>query len=225
MRSVMSCGMKPPCFGSNGACTARIYPSSCTPACNSGYTRRGQTTCSAAGALTDTATCLSQNTDLTTLYLRKDIPTFPSYSNIKGWSNPGTSLTYSVPNSQRQVFITPYKCCWNAAIDASTCMDVAKPSPKIAVNGVVVASLGFSSNILVAEGGVTPITIVVTAEDEIATKSITLQLSRAPSNNAALQSLSTNADHLNPSFSSTVLSYTVSVANSLRSLRLYPTKA
>merc|ERR1711871_1814723 len=56
-----------PTNGAVGDCTSTLAAgASCTPTCNTGYTRSGQTTCGFGGVLSATATCAASSTTTTT---------------------------------------------------------------------------------------------------------------------------------------------------------------
>ncbi|MCX8005386.1 MAG: cadherin-like beta sandwich domain-containing protein [Burkholderiaceae bacterium] len=90
----------------------------------------------------------------------------------------------------------------------------------IRINGVTVAS-GSSSGAIAIAVGTTVITIAVTAEDGISSRSYAINVTRAAaaaSAIATLDSLAVSAGTLTPNFSSGVSSYQLTVANTVTSL-------
>ena len=121
-------------------------------------------------------------------------------------------ITYaaSVGNSVTEVTLTP------TASDGSA---------MIAVNGNTVTSgTGYLVTGLTV-GGTNTITVIVTAQDSVTTKTYTVTLTRAapPSNNADLDSLTISSGTLSPAFSSSVITYAASVGNSVTEVTLTPT--
>ena len=120
-----------------------------------------------------------------------------------------TTTTYrvSVPNTITQVQVMP---------------TTTDPNATIRVDVGTVASVDQSGNIMLTEGGVTTITIVVTAEDRVTAETYTIAVTRAPSADASLSALTISSGILNPGFSSTQ-NYTVSVENGIERLTVMPT--
>ncbi|MBC6413467.1 MAG: cadherin-like beta sandwich domain-containing protein, partial [Chromatiales bacterium] len=120
-----------------------------------------------------------------------------------------TTLNYtvSVENDIERLTVTP-----TATNDNATIM----------VNERPVDSGTTSNAIALAEGEVTTITVVVTAQDGTE-NSYTIAVTRAPSSDASLSSLEVSAGELDPEFSSTTLNYTVLVANSIEELMVTAT--
>ena len=112
----------------------------------------------------------------------------------------------------------------NSTASLSVVPTAAQADALITVNGASVVSGSPSAAIPLAVG-ITPITILVTAEDGIITKSYTLSVTRAPSANADLASLAPSSGTLSPSFDAATLAYTASVSNSTTSLTINPTAA
>ncbi|MDB5231500.1 MAG: cytochrome c, 20 heme-binding site, partial [Chitinophagaceae bacterium] len=117
------------------------------------------------------------------------------------------NYTATVPNSTSFITVTPVKSGL-----AST----------ITVNGVTVASNNASPNISLNAGSNT-ITVVVTAQDGITTKTYKIIVTRIASTNADLTNLTTNAGTLSPSFSSSTVNYSSAVPNATSSIILTPT--
>jgi alpha-tubulin suppressor-like RCC1 family protein len=116
-------------------------------------------------------------------------------------------VTYSVirPHSKTSVAVRPF---------------VSDPNATVTVNGTSLISGRWSDAINLAVG-LNTITTVVTAQDGTTTKTYRVNVFRAfPSNDSDLSALSTSVGTLSPSFSSSVLSYTVSVLNSTAALNV-----
>ncbi|MBC6414213.1 MAG: cadherin-like beta sandwich domain-containing protein, partial [Chromatiales bacterium] len=79
-----------------------------------------------------------------------------------------------------------------------------------------------SSAIPLAEGEVTTITIVVTAQDTT-TNTYTIAVSRAPSSDATLANLAVSEGELTPPFRSNEVIYSVSVVNATQTITVTPT--
>jgi formylmethanofuran dehydrogenase subunit D len=100
---------------------------------------------------------------------------------------------------------------------------VADATATITVNGAPAAS-GFAAPVSLNVGANT-VTIVVTAQDGTTQKSYVITITRAPSSNADLGSLTVSAGTLTPAFAPATLNYTVGVGNSIASLGVTPTVA
>jgi hypothetical protein len=124
-----------------------------------------------------------------------------------------SQLTYTVDiaNADATITVTPTVSGHNATVKVN---DVAVLSGS--------ASTAFSLSV-----GDNPISIVVTAEDDTTTKTYTITVKRhaALSNNADLASLTVSQGILTPVFSSSVLAYTVDVANAVDAITVTPTAA
>jgi len=123
-------------------------------------------------------------------------------------SGPGyANYTASVANAISSVTITP---------------TTADPTATVKVNGATVTS-GSPSAAIALSVGANVITTIVTAQDGTTTKSYTITITRAPSNNALLNALA-----ITPSTPKTVVSgpgyvnYTASVANAVTSVKITP---
>jgi len=92
----------------------------------------------------------------------------------------------------------------------------------VTVNGTPVISRS-SSNAVNLTVGSNTITIVVTGQDGIATKTYTITVTRASSSDATLSSLILSKGELNPLFIPGRTSYTSSVLNEIRSVTVTPT--
>jgi len=121
-----------------------------------------------------------------------------------------TSYTAAVPNSFSSITITP------TATDAHA---------TVTVNGTAVNSGAASGPVALAEGAQTVITTVVTAQDGTTTKTYTLTVTRAPSNNADLSALKLSNGTLSPAFAMATTGYTAGVANTVTSITVTPTTA
>ena len=148
------------------------------------------------------AAALSDNADLTGL-------TISSGTLSPQFSSSDITYTASVANSVTQVTVTP------TASDSSA---------TIAVNGNTVTSgNGYILTSLTA-GEPTTVTVIVTAQDST-TKTYTITLTRAAalSDNADLTGLTISSGTLSPQFSSSDITYTASVANSVTQVTVTPT--
>jgi gliding motility-associated-like protein len=92
------------------------------------------------------------------------------------------------------------------------------------VNTATVTS-GIASAAIPLNVGSNTITVAVTAQDGITTKSYTITVTRAQSSNDNLSYLKTSQGTLSPVFATGTTSYTVSVGNGVTSLTITPTKA
>lgn len=112
----------------------------------------------------------------------------------------------------------------NATATFSVRPTSADPLDNIKVNGVNVTSGSVSQVINLAVGANT-ITVLVTAEDLVTTKTYTVTVTRAASNVASLLSLVPGSGSLAPAFASGTFSYTETVANGTASMTFTPTAA
>ena len=124
------------------------------------------------------------------------------------FSSSDITYTASVDNSVTQVTVTP------TASDSSA---------TIAVNGNTVTS-GTGHILTGLTVGTTTVTVIVTAQDST-TKTYTITLTRAAalSDNANLGSLTISSGTLSPQFSSSDITYTASVDNSVTQVTVTPT--
>jgi len=97
---------------------------------------------------------------------------------------------------------------------------VNQPNATVTVNGIAVPS-GQSTPVNLALG-VNTITTIVTAQDGITTKTYTLNITRVPSTDATLSSLTLNGGTLSPVFSSGIISYSASVGSNTSSVTFTP---
>lgn len=114
------------------------------------------------------------------------------------------SYSVDVPNSVSFVSITP---------------TAEENNATITVNKVVVTSGLQSQDILLNSGGTTLINVVVTAHDGT-TKTYTVSVNRASSDNANLDSLSLSSGALDSAFDPDDTFYTVNVANSVTNINV-----
>lgn len=121
-----------------------------------------------------------------------------------------TTTTYTATASQSQITVTP---------TLSDAMAAVK------VNGTAVANGAASLPIPLNLGSVTPIEVVVTAQNGTTTKTYTINVTRTISANADLSGLSLSSGTLSPVFSSDTTGYTASVENSVSSITVTPTTA
>ncbi|RAV07364.1 cadherin-like beta sandwich domain-containing protein, partial [Paenibacillus contaminans] len=73
--------------------------------------------------------------------------------------------------------------------------------------------------------GANTVTVVVTAQDGMTTKTYTITVTRAKSSNADLNALTLSAGTLTPGFTTGDVSYTASVGNAVTSIDVTPTVA
>ncbi len=142
---------------------------------------------------------LSSNANLISLTLSSGILS-PEISS--GDSN----YTASVENAITSLTITP---------------TTADATAKIKVNGHAVNS-GTASNSIPLNVGVNTVTIEVTAEDDTTQRTYTITITRFPSSNANLKSLTLNYGILKPSFDSQREKYSVNVDVNVNSIDLTP---
>jgi len=130
-------------------------------------------------------------------------------STLTNTGTAGTTTTYttSVSNAISSVTVTP------TSID---------PTATIKVNGVAVIS-GTASGSIALAGGPNTINTVVTAQDGITTRTYSIIVTRAKSNNAALANLTISNGTLSPAFLTGTNSYTASVSNAVSAITVTPT--
>ena len=119
-----------------------------------------------------------------------------------------TSYALSVANSVSSTTVTPTRTQANATIT---------------VNGTSVNS-GSASGAISLSVGPNNINVVVTAQDGVTTSTYTVTVTRANSNIATLSALALSSGSLSPTFASGTTSYTTSVANSITSITVTPTR-
>ncbi len=119
-----------------------------------------------------------------------------------------TSYTISVSNTVASMTVRPVS---------------SDPNATIKVNGTAVVSNTVSGPIALAEGAVTAVNLVVTAQDGTTTKTYTVNVTRAPSSNANLSHLVLSSGALSPAFASATTFYTSSVSNATASITVTPT--
>jgi hypothetical protein len=118
---------------------------------------------------------------------------------------------------------TAYTVAVAHSVSSTTVSPVtADARASVTVDGVAVVSGAASSPIALAVG-TTTITIVVTAEDGIASATYTLTVTRAPSSDNNLSALDVSSVTLSPSFASSTTAYTGAVGNPTTSLTVTPT--
>ncbi|MFC4098083.1 cadherin-like beta sandwich domain-containing protein, partial [Paenibacillus xanthanilyticus] len=111
----------------------------------------------------------------------------------------------------------------NAVASVTVTPTVAHSGAKVTVNGASVTSGSSSEAISLSVGATTTITVDVTAEDGIATKTYTLKVTREKSKDATLSNLTTSAGTWSEAFSSGTGDYEVTVENAVASLSVTPT--
>jgi alpha-tubulin suppressor-like RCC1 family protein len=119
-----------------------------------------------------------------------------------------TDYTVSVSNTTTSITVRP---------------TLADTAATVRVNGVIVTSGNSSSAINLAIGP-NPISVVVTAQDGISTKTYNLVVTRQ-SANADLASLVTTAGAISPAFDPATLNYTLNVPYEVNGIRITPTLA
>lgn len=129
-----------------------------------------------------------------------------------GFAADTTSYTAEVSLSVASVTVTPAAAGVNA---------------RISVNGSAVVSGSPSASIPLTAGSVTAITVIVTAEDEVTTKTYTINVTRLAtlSQDATLSNLTISQGTLAPAFQPATLSYTAQVTFDATSITLTPTAA
>ena len=120
-----------------------------------------------------------------------------------------TDYTLTVENAVHRVEVTP---------------TAFHESITVTVNGATVDS-GNPSEVALAEGATTTITVTLTAEGTSVAKTYRIEVFRAPSANADLADLTISAGRLTPAFTVAVMDYTVAVANSVSSVTVTPSTA
>ena len=127
----------------------------------------------------------------------------------KSFAAETTDYTLTVENAVDWVRVTP-----TAVHDSIT----------LTVNRTPVVS-GNSSEVALAEGATTTITVTLTAKGTNVAKTYRIAVFRAPSANADLADLTISAGTLTPAFTVAVMDYTVAVANSVSSVTVTPSTA
>jgi gliding motility-associated-like protein len=143
----------------------------------------------------------STNADLSNLHLSNGALS-PAFS--------GTTTSYTAPvgNGVTSMTVTPTTSDANATIK---------------VNGITVTS-GTASSAIPLVVGPNTITMVVTAQDGVTTKTYTLTVTRVPSSNAKLALIQlSRGTTLSPVFAAATTSYTASVASTISSITVKPT--
>ena len=97
-----------------------------------------------------------------------------------------------------------------------------EPNAILKVNGTLVVSGNASTSIPLTVGS-NEVTVLVTAQDGTTTKSYIISITRAPSNDATLASVSLSSGNLSPVFASGTLAYTATVNNAVNSITVTPT--
>ncbi len=123
-----------------------------------------------------------------------------------------TTFTTSVNNATSSVTVTP---------------TVGDANAKVTVNSVAVASGTASGSIALAEGAVTTITTVVTAQDGTTTRTYLIKVTRAPSNNAGLSviALTPYSTLTNTGTVGSTTTYTTTASSATTSVKVTPTTA
>jgi gliding motility-associated-like protein len=93
---------------------------------------------------------------------------------------------------------------------------VSEPNATVLING---ANASAAIPLTVGDN---PINVVVTAQDETTVKRYTVTVTRAPSTDASLSSITLSNGNLSPVFAAATLTYAASVANNISSVTLAP---
>ncbi|TFF37117.1 cadherin-like beta sandwich domain-containing protein [Mucilaginibacter psychrotolerans] len=118
-----------------------------------------------------------------------------------------------------------YSALVNNSVTSITLTPTASDvSATIQVNGAAVSS-GSASAAIPLNTGSNVVTTVVTAEDGITTKTYTVNIARAASNNSNLAGISLSSGALSPVFASGTLLYTSTVSNTVSTITLTPIAA
>jgi len=123
--------------------------------------------------------------------------------------------------------LTSYAVSLASTVSAVTLSCTASAGATIKVNGSAISN-GGTSGALALNVGSNTLTVEVTAEDGVTTRSTTVtatRVSTSVSSNATLTALGISAGNLSPAFASGTVSYTASVPNATASLTLTPTAA
>ncbi|GKS59815.1 hypothetical protein YTPLAS18_33420 [Nitrospira sp.] len=175
-----------------------------------------------SGQTTITILVLAQNNTskaYTVVVTRAGTPDLGNLATSAGQISPAfasntTIYTAAVPFGTSSATITP------TAADTSATITISGPgfSPQPAASGA-----GFPVQLNVGDNA---FTIVVTAQATPPTKTYTLTITRGqPSANSSLSSLTVNQGTLQPGFASTILGYTLDVANNVNSVTVSATPA
>jgi hypothetical protein len=153
---------------------------------------------------TITTTTLSTNASLTSLITTAGALS-PSFFNAT------YNYTVSVSNSKTSVTVTPVKSQINASI-------------QVRINGGTYNNVlsGNESVALNLNVGINTIDVTVTAQNGINVKTYTIIVTRAPSSNANLSSLSTSVGAITPAFNANIITYYSSVTNTTTNLTITP---
>jgi hypothetical protein len=122
------------------------------------------------------------------------------------FSSGTTDYSAAVPHDVASVTITPLSSATTSVVR---------------VNGVMLSPGSASAGIPLAEGTNT-LSVTVTAADNTTTRTYTVVISRAPSSEAALSSLSLSSGTLSPAFAPGTTAYTATVAHDVASITLTP---
>ena len=162
------------------------------------------------GSLTDSETLTVTVKDTTTLSDNADLGSLTISSGTLSPQFSSSDITYtaSVDNSVTQVTVTP------TASDSSATITV-NDNTVTSGTGHIVTGLNVGTN---------TVTVIVTAQDST-TKTYTITLTRAAplSDNADLGGLTISSGTLSPQFSSSDITYTASVDNSVTQVTVTPT--
>ena len=110
----------------------------------------------------------------------------------------------------------------NGVLSVTVTPTASDPTSTITINSTAVTS-GTASAAIPLNTGLNTITIVVTANDGVTTKTYTVSVTRLESSDASLKALNISTGGLVPAFSSGTLNYTRSVGNGTSSVTVTPT--
>lgn len=137
------------------------------------------------------------------------IATLADLSISDGWLTPGFS-----PNVTQYSAMVPNSVSW-LNIFALPANDGAK----VAINGILVGSVGYSADLVV---GKNTITVAVTAQDGAAAKAYTIFVTRAKASDGKLSGLTVKSVALTPKFKSKTLSYKATASKSKTTVQVKP---
>jgi sugar lactone lactonase YvrE len=171
-----------------------------------GYSYKAYAINSQGTSYTSAATfsTLSTNADLSVL-------TLSSGSLSPAFASGTTAYTASVANVISSITVTPTRVQANATIEA-----------RLNAGTYAAVTSGSASGILALNVGSNTVEVRVTAQDGVTQKIYTVTVTRAPSSNAELSSLTLSSGIVSPAFASGTTAYTASVTNAVTSITVTP---
>ncbi len=213
---------------SSGTTSVTVTPTAGDP--NATITVNG--TAVTSGAASGSIAVVDGTTQINTVVTAQDRKTTKTYS-ITVTSGPATNANLSnlVISSGpiTPVFasgtISYTASVFNSTMSLTVTPTTGDPNATVKVNGVAVTSGTASGSIALAEGAGTTINVVVTAHDGTTTKTYTIVVTRAPSNNPQLSGivLTPYASLVNGGTVGTTTTYTASVGTGPTSVKVTPT--